>query len=87
MVRIESDGTPAGTKVLNDADGSEIVGIENVEFSHRAGAPPLAKLRLWSSARMKGAGEFLVADPNDGGKPKAVASITFADGSKFTPPK
>jgi hypothetical protein len=84
MVRIESDGTPFGTKV-HDENGNELQGITNVEFSHRAGKEPNVIVRLFSDAKLRGAGVFMVADPNDGGKVKEVSRIEFADGSKFVP--
>lgn len=45
-VKIESDGTPNGTRVLNADTGEKIEGLTKVEWSVELGMPAVAKLEF-----------------------------------------
>jgi len=49
-LKIISDGTPAGTKVINSKTGEEIEGVRSIEWSISYGEISVAKIELGVSS-------------------------------------
>lgn len=76
-VRIESDGSSVGTRILNE-DGSSIAGVVTVSFEHTARRDPQIRLELCIVSYVI-EGEAKVYGP-DG---KQIKKMIFADGSEI----
>ena len=70
-IRIESDGTPSGTKVI-DINTGNIVYCNAIEFAHKAGENPVVKLTM-SNERLEYAIDALGAQINEEGKSSTEA--------------
>jgi len=78
-VRIDSDGTAKGTRVLTDA-GEEMKGVKFIEWQAGLGIDPVAIVEIIGMpAFIKSVGQLFVCDPVTG-RPREVKRIEWADG-------
>lgn len=45
-LRVESDGTPGGCRIVDSTSGAELWGVESVIIQMRRGEPPTAIIRV-----------------------------------------
>lgn len=73
-------GVGVGTKVIDLETGQAVPAVVSVEVpKFSAGDPVRINIELFAAAEIIGTPSFMVGDPKTG-QPRAVKSITFADG-------
>ncbi|RCK40484.1 hypothetical protein [Thalassospira xiamenensis] len=84
-VKITSDGTPHGTKIVS-ADGHELRGVSAVEWGISVDEPSCAKIHItMAEIEISGEAAFFVNPLRDGvDKWRRVKSIEFEDGEQIS---
>lgn len=77
-------GSGVGTKVIDLETGQAVPAVVSVEVPRFNARDPIrVNVELFAAAEIIGRPSFMVADPKTG-VPRAVKSITFADGETIT---
>lgn len=76
-VQIQADGTPRGTRVLDEI-GQPLAGVSAVKFEHHANMPPTAHIELFLPDVSVVGIDARIYGPNG----KVVKKVTYDDGTE-----